>query len=287
MSFRIAACQMNSQADKAANLKTAGHLIDQAVELGADLVALPEHFNILGTPEDILNNAEPVPGPTTEWLQEKAQSHGVYIHGGSMPAQVPGKDKCYNTTLVFDPKGKMIARYNKIHLFDIEVTGQVSANESATIEFGDELVTFETEHGHFGLTICYDLRFPELYRGLTLAGARVIFSPAAFTLYTGKDHWEILIRTRAVENQVFMVAPAQIGSHRPNKYCFGSAMIVNPWGTILVRAPEEETVIVAEIDYDYQDKVRRELPALAHRRPDVYGQSDRLVAESRPALVPA
>lgn len=287
MSLRIAACQMNSQEDKAANLETAGNLIDQAAELGADWVALPEYFNVLGTSEDILDGAEPIPGPTTEWLQEKAQAHGIYVHGGSMPARVPGKDKCYNATLVINPEGEIVARYNKIHLFDIDVTGQVSANESATIEPGDELVTFETEYGAFGLTICYDLRFPELYRGLTLAGARIIFSPAAFTLYTGKDHWEILIRTRAVENQVFMIAPAQIGSHRPNKYCFGSAMIVNPWGTILARAPEEETVIVADVDYDYQNKVRRELPALAHRRPDVYAQSDHLVAEPQPVAVPA
>lgn len=270
MPFRVAACQMNSRENKAANLETAGRLIDRAAELGADLVGLPEYFNILGTPEDILDGAEPIPGPTTEWLQEKARLHGMWVHGGSLPALVPGKEKCYNTSLVIDPEGQIVARYNKIHLFDIEVRGQVSANESATVEPGDELVTFETEYGHFGLTICYDLRFPELYRALTLAGARLIFSPAAFTLYTGKDHWEVLIRARAIENQVFMVAPAQIGAHRPNKLCFGSAMIVNPWGTILARAPEEETVIVADIDYAYQDKVRRELPALVHRRPEVY-----------------
>jgi predicted amidohydrolase len=264
---------MNSREDKAANLETAGRLIERAVELGADLVALPELFNVLGTPQDILSGAEPIPGPTTAWLQERARSHGVYIHGGSIPVQVPGKDKCTNTTVVISPTGEIIARYDKIHLFDIEVRGRVSANESATFEPGDRVVTCDTEYGRFGLTICYDLRFPELYRALTLAGARVIFAPAAFTLYTGKDHWEVLVRARAVENQVYMVAPAQIGAHRPNKFSFGSAMIVNPWGTILARAPEEETVIVADVDYDYQEKVRRELPVLAHRRVEVYGEA--------------
>jgi len=270
MLFRIAACQMNSQNDKNANLKTAERLIDEAAADGAHMVALPETFNMLGTWEDMLNDAEPVPGPSSEFLKHKAIEHGIYIHGGSILEKIPNSKKVWNTTLVFDPKGEITACYRKIHLFDIHIEGQSNYNESASVEGGEEMVTFEGEFGRFGLTICYDIRFPELYRALTLAGARVIFLPAAFTLYTGKDHWEPLIQARAIENQVYMVSPAQIGSHPPGKQCFGSAMIVDPWGTIVARAPERECVIYADIDTANQDKVRAELPALTHRRPDIY-----------------
>jgi predicted amidohydrolase len=276
MTFRIAACQMNSRADKDANLATAERLIDEAARLGADLVALPEMFNMLGTRDHVREGAEPLMGPSARFLQAKAREHGIYVHGGSMPILVderePGSSKIWNMTLVFDPAGELIARYAKIHLFDIDIHGQVAENESATFEAGREMINFDTEHGRFGLTICYDIRFPELYRALTLDGARVIFHPSAFTLYTGKDHWEALIRARAIENQVFMVSPAQIGEHPPGKYCFGNAMIVDPWGTVIARAPEQECVIFADIDYDYQEKVRAQLPSLQHRRPDVYGE---------------
>jgi predicted amidohydrolase len=270
MSLRIAAIQMNSQADKAKNLATARRLIDAAVEDGADLVALPEMFNILGTPADMLANREVVPGPTSEFLSAKAKEHGIYVHGGSIPVAADEGDKAWNRTLLYDRAGELIAEYDKIHLFDIDVTGQVSDNESSRYERGTEMVTCETDHGVMGLTICYDIRFPELYRALTLNGARVIFQPSAFTLYTGKDHWEALIRARAIENQVFMVSPAQIGQHGNGKACFGSAMIVDPWGTVLARAPERECYIIADIDYDTQDQVRAQLPSLLHRRPDVY-----------------
>jgi predicted amidohydrolase len=270
MSFRIAACQMNSTPDKAANLAAAARLIDQAVDMGAQMVALPEYFNLYGAMPDVIAGAEPVPGPSSQLLQEKAREHGVYIHGGSIAEQIPGDEKCWFTNLVVDPAGEIIARYHKIHLFDIDITGRVSDNESSIARAGQEMVTFENEHGCFGLSICYDLRFPELYRALTLAGARVIFLPAAFTLYTGKDHWEALIRARAIENQVYMVAPAQIGTSAPGKQCFGSSMIVNPWGTVVARAPETTGVIVADIDYAYQDTLRDELPSLKNRRPGVY-----------------
>ena len=271
MAFRIAACQMNSQADKAANLRAAARLIDEAADQGADLVALPEMFNVLGEPRDMLANAEPIGGPTTQFLQDKAREHGITVHGGSFPEVLNGEERCGNTTLVIDPSGEITATYRKIHLFDIDIGGQVKENESSRFAPGQEMVTTESDHGVLGLTICYDIRFPELYRALTLNGARVIFQPAAFTLYTGKDHWEALIRARAIENQVFMVAPAQFGSHPPGKYCFGNTMIVDPWGAVIARAPEREAVVVADIDYDYQDRVRRELPSLQHRRPEVYG----------------
>lgn len=273
MSFRIAAVQMNTQADKAENLRKAGALIDEAAALGADLVALPEMFNVYGTAQEIRDGREPLGGQTSQFLQAKAREHGIYVHGGSIPVLVAtdgSSDKAWNMTLVYDPAGELVATYRKIHLFDIDITGQVAANESSRYDPGTEMVAFESAHGVMGLTICYDIRFPELYRALTLAGARVIFQPSAFTLYTGKDHWEPLIRARAIENQVYMVSPAQIGVHAGNQYCFGNAMIVDPWGTVLARAPERECVITADIDYAAQDKVRAGLPSLKHRRPEVY-----------------
>lgn len=272
MSFRIAACQMNSKNDKDANLQKAEQLIDEAAAQGADLVALPEMFNMLGVNEDTLLGAEPPSGgPTTDFLRGKARQHSIHIHSGSIPIQVPDDPKkVWNSTQVFDPAGEIIARYDKIHLFDIEIEGKVSLKESAKINAGQEMVTCESEHGNLGLTICYDLRFPELYRALTFAGARVIFAPSAFTLYTGKDHWETLIRARAIENQVYMVAPAQVGTHLQGRQSYGNTMIVDPWGTVIARAPERECVIMAEIDYESQDRVRAQLPALQHRRPDIY-----------------
>lgn len=271
MSLRIAACQMNSREDKAANLATAERLIDEAARQGAQMVGLPELFNLLADDEAMVAGAENEDGPTSQILRSKARQHNMYIHGGSIPTRIAGSDRIGNTTFVFDPTGTLIARYQKIHLFDIHIEGQKSYKESARVAPGDEMVTFETDQGNFGLTICYDIRFPELYRALTLAGARVIFHPAAFTLYTGKDHWGTLIRARAIENQVYMVSPAQIGSHGNGKQCFGSTMIVDPWGTVLARAPERECVIVAEVDYTVQDKIRAELPSLKNRRPQVYG----------------
>ncbi|MCB9433258.1 MAG: carbon-nitrogen hydrolase family protein [Ardenticatenaceae bacterium] len=270
--FRIAACQMNSQNDKAANLRRAGELIDEAAALGAQMVGLPEMFNMLGEREDSLRGAEDIPGETSEFLAAKARQHGIYVHGGSIPVRADEPNKVLNSTLIFDPAGQMIARYDKLHLFDIHIEGQKTYKESDAIAAGNKMVTFETDHGNVGLSICYDIRFPELFRALTLNGARVIFLPAAFTLYTGKDHWETLIRARAIENQVYMVCPAQIGVHGNGRFCYGSSMIVDPWGTVLTRAPEREGVIVADIAYNAQDKIRQELPSLMHRRTDIYGQ---------------
>ncbi|MDJ0752911.1 MAG: carbon-nitrogen hydrolase family protein [Ardenticatenaceae bacterium] len=268
--MRIAAIQMNTQEDKEQNLATAERLIDEAAALGAQMVGLPEMFNILGPKNYLGNGAEEIPGRTSEFLSRKAKQHGIYLHGGSIPELMIGENKVGNTTLVFDPHGNQIAKYRKIHLFDIEVEGQVSRRESDQFVFGERPVNFETEQGSFGLTICYDIRFPELYRALTLNGARVIFHPSAFTLYTGKDHWETLIRARAIENQVYMISPAQIGVHGRGQHSFGSTMIVDPWGTVIARAPERECVVWADIDFAAQDEVRRQLPALHHRRPEVY-----------------
>jgi len=268
--FRIAAVQMNSQEDKDKNLATAERLIDEAARMGANMVGLPEMFNIIGVPNYMENGVEEIPGRTSEMLARKAKEHGMYIHGGSIPEYVAEENKVGNTTLVYAPDGALIAKYRKIHLFDIDVKNQVSIKESDVFVRGGEIVNFETEYGNMGLTICYDIRFPELYRALTLNGAKVIFHPSAFTLYTGKDHWETLIRARAIENQVYMVSPAQFGSHGNGRRCFGSTMIVDPWGTVLARAPERECVVVADVDTEAHEKVRAQLPCLQHRRPDVY-----------------
>lgn len=268
--FRIAAVQMNTQDNKDENLATAERLIDEAARMGANMVGLPEMFNIIGVPNYLENGAEEIPGRTSEFLARKAKEHGMYVHGGSIPELIKEEGKVGNTTLVYDPSGALISTYRKIHLFDIDVKGQVSFKESDKFVDGKKMVNFETEYGNMGLTICYDIRFPELYRALTLNGAKVIFHPAAFTLYTGKDHWETLIRARAIENQVYMVSPAQIGTHGNGNKCFGSTMIVDPWGTILARAPERECVIVADIDDAEQEKIRAQLPSLKNRRPDIY-----------------
>ena len=272
-SFRVAACQMNAQGDKGANLAQANQLIDEAARLGATMIALPEMFNLLGEAEDLKAGAEPIPGQTSTFLSQKAREHQVTIHGGSFLAKGEQEGKVTNTTLIFDPDGNVISRYNKIHLFDINLDGQIPFMESDMVESGTNMVNFETDQGNFGLSICYDLRFPELYRALTLNGAQLIFLCAAFTLYTGKDHWETLIRARAIENQVYMVCPSQIGSYGNGRQCYGSSMIVDPWGTILARAPERVGVIIADIDYDAQEKVRNELPALHHRREDIYSKN--------------
>lgn len=270
MTFKIAAVQMNSREDKRHNLATAMRLVAEAASAGADIVALPENFVFLGPQEQEIPSAEPIPGPSTEALAALAREHGIYLLAGSILECVPSEERVYNTSALFAPDGSEVARYRKIHLFDVEIPGRVQSLESATMLAGEEVVSVDTSFGKIGLSICYDLRFPELYRRLALLDARLVFSPAAFRLYTGKDHWELLVRARAVENGVYMVAPAQFGASPPDVHCYGNAMIVDPWGTVLARAGERETVITAEIDFDWQDEVRSSLPSLLHRKPAVY-----------------
>lgn len=267
--LRVAAIQLNSQDDPAENRRVAGALIEAAARAGARLVALPETWTYLGTPAGIAAAAEPLDGPTTAWLAAAARRFGLYLHGGSFYERAEDGRRVYNTTLVFDPDGRVIARYRKIHLYDVDFAGQFRIRESDTVAPGDEIVTVEADGLRLGLSICYDLRFPELYRLLTLAGARALLVPAAFTLHTGRDHWEVLLRARAIENQAFVIAPAQVGAH-PGGHCFGRSMIVDPWGTVLAQAPDRPGVVTAELDLAAQECIRRELPALANRRPAVY-----------------
>lgn len=268
--MRVAMCQINSQADKERNISRAEELIDEAAERGARLITLPEYVDYLGPNDGKQAIAEPIPGPTTERWAARARQHNAYILGGSIVEQTDVDGKFYNTSTLFDPSGEMIAVYRKIHLFDIDITGNVSANESEKILPGEDVVTAEVDGHTVGLTICYDLRFPELYRMLALDGAEIMFVPAAFTEFTGKDHWHTLLKARAVENQCFVVAPAQFGPHPPNAKCYGHSLAVDPWGTFLVDAPNQEGVVVADLDFEYLKKIRTEVPSLANRRPAAY-----------------
>lgn len=273
-SLSVALVQMNSGADKGANIEAALAAIDEAASGGARLITLPEVWPYLGPDGGNAEAAESVPGPLSEMLAERARRHGIYLHIGSMFERVEGEDRLFNTTLVFDPAGEQIARYRKIHLFDVDLEHDTSYRESDTIAPGDEVVTFELDGTTVGLTICYDLRFPELFRLLALRGAEVILLPAAFTLTTGKDHWETLIRARAIENGVFMVAPAQVGQHPPGLWCYGRSMVVDPWGLVIAQAADRPMTLHATIDLEEVARVRRQVPSLANRRPEHYRWPD-------------
>jgi len=264
---------MHSGINKELNIRKAESLIDEAAAKGAEVVGLPEMFNFFGPDEDKARMAEPLDGPTISRLKDKAKEHGIYIHGGSILEKIPGSHKVYNTTVFINPRGEIIAVYRKIHLFDISITEDgVEYRESTFVEPGNKLVTVEVEGWTFGFTICYDLRFPELYRKLTLMGAEAIWVPAAFALATGKDHWIALCRARAIENQVYILAPAQIGRSPETGYVnYGRSVIIDPWGIIMSQAVDEEGVIIAEIDKKTIERIRKGLPVLKHRRPDVYG----------------
>ncbi len=272
--FDVAVLQMNSGEDKAANVETALRLIDEAAATGARLVVLPEIWPYLGGDDGNRANAELIPGPVTKALATKARQHGIYLHGGSMLEKREGEPKLFNTTVVFDPSGEIVAKYSKIHMFDVVLDGVASYRESNTVQRGEEIVTFDLDGTTVGLAICYDLRFPELFRILTLRGADVIVLPAAFTMTTGKDHWEVLIRARAIENQVYMVSCGQYGQDSSGKWCYGRSLVADPWGTVLATAPDREYVLRATVDLDYLQKVRRQVPSVQNRQGDLYRWPD-------------
>jgi predicted amidohydrolase len=267
---RAAAVQLNSTPDKGRNLETADRLVRRAAAEGAQLVVLPEKWPLLGTGSDLRDGAEPLDGPAATWARGVARELGIDLVAGSVSERVPGEEKLRNTSLHIGPGGDVHATYRKVHMFDVEVDGTVY-RESDHEEPGDEPVLSATADGvELGLSVCYDLRFPELYRILAVRGARVITVPSAFTLATTRDHWEVLLRARAIENQAFVVAPNQIGEHAAGLRSGGRSMIVDPWGLVLALAPDEETVITAELDLARQADIRRRLPSLASRRPTAY-----------------
>jgi predicted amidohydrolase len=270
---RAAAVQLNATDDTDRNLASADRLVRDAAARGAELIVLPEKWTVLGTPEQLEAGAQPLDGAAISWARSIAKEFGVDLIAGSIVEHVDGRDKRANTSVHVAPDGELRAVYRKIHMFDVEVDG-VDYAESAGEDAGDEVVVSTLAGGvEVGMSICYDLRFPELYRLLTVRGARVIAIPAAFTLPTTRDHWETLVRARAIENQCFVVAANQIGSHPGGYRSGGRSLIVDPWGLVLASAPDSETAIVADLDFDQLAAVRRRIPALDHRRPAVYGWS--------------
>ena len=277
----MALVQMNSGADKAANVEAALAAIDEAATAGSRLVVLPELWTYLGPNTGNAGAAESIPGPLSEILAERARRHGIYLHIGSMLERIPGEDRLANTTLVFDPNGEQVARYRKIHLFDVDLDADTSYRESETIAPGEEIVTFDLDGTKIGLAICYDLRFPELFRILALEGAEVVILPAAFTMVTGKDHWEILIRARAIENGMFMAAAGQVGQHPPGLSCYGRSMVVDPWGLVIAQASDRPAILYATIELDEIARVRRQVPSLANRQPERYRWPEPVLAGTR------
>jgi predicted amidohydrolase len=267
--IRVAAIQMSSTPNKGENLETAERLIRQSVAAGAELVALPELFSCHGLEKAYRKNAEPVPGPTTEVLGELARELGVYVLGGSILEGEPAAERLHNTSTFFDPSGQLTAVYRKIHLFDVKAPDR-DYLESNTVAPGREIVTAKAGPATLGLSVCYDVRFPELYRLLALRGAEILAVPAAFTLQTGKDHWELLLRARAVENQAYVVAPAQWGQKADGRWTYGRSTVIDPWGTVLATCPDRDGFALATLALDYLDRFRTEFPALKNRRPEAY-----------------
>lgn len=270
----VAAIQMTSSENKAANLATAARLLEHAAQRGARMAALPETFACLGDPRVMLENAEPIPGPTTDELCRLAARHKMYVIGGSLFEKTVGRRKAYNTSVAIGPEGQILRLYRKIHLFEANVAGGPPHHEPEFTIPGDEIVVLDTHPCPIGLTICYDLRFPELFRALADGDAKIIFTPSAFTQATGRDHWEVLLRARAIENQVFLVAPNQFGAHPAGKRSYGRSMIVDPWGNVLARAPDLECAITAELQMDCLDSVRNSIPVHRHRRTDIFAKGE-------------
>jgi predicted amidohydrolase len=268
--LRVAAVQLNSTADSAANLATADRLTRAAAADGARLIVLPEKWTAIGSDEELHAAAETLEGPAIGWARALARELEVDLIAGSIVERVAGQEKLANTSVHVDPGGEVRAVYRKIHMFDVEVAGR-TYRESDVEEPGQEIVVSEAADGvELGLSICYDLRFPELYRILAVRGARVIAVPAAFTLATTRDHWETLLRARAIENQAFVIAANQFGTHPGGYRSGGRSMIVDPWGIVIAQAPDGEGHIAAELDLERQQEIRAQLPALANRRSEAY-----------------
>jgi predicted amidohydrolase len=277
--MRVAAIQLNCQDDKELNVKTAVAAISQAARGGARFILLPEYVDYLGTKEGAAAAAEPEDGPAQAAFARAAEENNVWLHCGSLRVAAPD-GRAFNTSFIFAPDGRVAARYRKIHLFDVDIPDGVTYRESESVAPGENLVTCDVEAWKVGLSVCYDLRFPELYRGLTLAGADLLVVPAAFTFYTGRYHWEVLLRARAIESQTYVLAAGQVGTHvadggvtaRTN----GRSMLIDPWGTVLASAPDVDgtSIVYGDVERSRLDQVRAEVPSLLNRRPEVYaGQS--------------
>jgi predicted amidohydrolase len=268
--LRVACVQMTSGPERSANLEKAEKLVARAAATGADLVGLPEKWDAIGDAEVLYAAAEPLEdSQAVRAMADWARTHAITLVGGSIAERREGREKLSNTSVAFGPEGEVLGVYRKIHMFDVEVEGLVY-RESEAQEGGDEPVVVRGEGWPIGLTVCYDVRFPELYRILALEGAELITVPAAFTVPTGRDHWQVLMRARAIENQNYIAAPGQFGETRPGKPSYGRSLIVDPWGVVLAQAPDEETVISAELDRARLRQIREQLPSLKNRQADAY-----------------
>jgi len=269
--MRVAAVQLNSNGDKARNLAVAERLVRAAAADGAELVALPEKWNLLAGGEELAAGAEPLDGLSLGAARAWARELGIHLLAGSIAeaGDVETSAKAFNTSVLIGPGGDDLAVYRKIHMFDVEAGG-VAYRESEHEQAGEEIVSAPIDGIELGLTVCYDLRFPELYRILAVRGARLIAAPSAFTAATGRDHWQVLLRARAIENQVFVIAPNQVGEAPPRYSSYGRSAIVDPWGVVLATAPDEECFVAANLDFAAQDRVRESLPSLANRQPSAY-----------------
>jgi predicted amidohydrolase len=267
--LRAAVVQLNSTADSAANVEVALELVAEAAARGARLVVLPEKFHYLGDRSGVASAKTSLDSGLMGLLAAAAARHGVWMVAGSVWEAVSGEERTYNTSVVYGPDGSRLAAYRKLHMFDVDVGGQVY-RESDDCRPGDEVVALRLPGLVLGLSICYDLRFPELYRALADLGAHVVSVPAAFTMATGRDHWEVLVRARAVENQVFVVAANQTGRHGPGLESYGRSMIVDPWGIVLAQVPDGRGVAVADLDLRRLERVRAALPCLMNRAPGAY-----------------
>jgi len=261
----VAVCQLNARDDRVANLAVARELLGRAAGAGAEFAVLPEYVDYLG-PGDGAPKPETIDGEFAAFFATAARELGIWVHAGSFHEAGPDEGRTYNTSLIFNPAGELAATYRKIHLYDVEIAGRVSYQESRSVAPGTDIVVTDVGGVRTGLSICYDLRFPELYRKLAGAGAKVLVVPAAFMLHTGRDHWEVLLRARAIENQCYVVAAGQIGDHEPRRTCFGRSMIIDPWGTVLAQAPDSVGIVTADLDLERLEEIRRELPSLANRR---------------------
>jgi deaminated glutathione amidase len=266
VSFIAAAIQMSADSNKGANLERAERLVRAAVSHGASLIALPETFNWRGKRGAEASAAETIEGESVSLMARLAGELKVHIVAGSITEHVAGQEKTYNTSVMLGPDGARMGVYRKIHLFDIDLPGRVTVKESASRLSGAGVVCVASSLGAIGMSICYDLRFPELYRRLAFEGAKILVVPSCFTFPTGEAHWEALLRARAIENQAYVIAPAQFGPNVHGFSDYGNSMIIDPWGRVLGRASDQEGVVCAPIDLHYLDRVRNELPALTHAK---------------------
>lgn len=266
--YQVAVAQMDSREDREQNLDCACRLIEEAAQKNARLIAFPEIFNVIDKGE---TPPEEIPdGPTCTRMSEMARRNGLWILCGSMFEKNPEGDRKFNTSVLIDPQGKVTAKYRKLHTFDVVLPNGQEEKESKRVKPGGQMVNVQTELGNLGLSVCYDLRFPELYRYLCLQGAQILFVPAEFNIYTGKDHWEPLLQARAIENGCYVIAPAQMGVKNGRFHCNANSLVVDPWGTIIARSRNEVGLTMAEIDLDYLDRVRENIPSLKNRRADIY-----------------